>query len=154
MTILGDPLPYYALNTLDYVSILALTKNNEVLLVKQYRPVLDKMTLEMPGGHVEKNQTPEEAASEELMEETGYKAGEMELLGVLSPDVGRLSNKLWCFFTSDITKISNTTVEEGILPTLCNLDKLFQLVKKGKFDFSLQVSILLLAIIKHKINLK
>ena len=88
----------------DYVTFLALTNNNEILFVKQYRPVLEKYTLELPSGHVEPGQTPEQAAQAELLEETGYKAEKLELLGCINPDPGRLNNKLWRFFTNRIQK--------------------------------------------------
>ena len=61
--------PFYGLQTLDYVSVLAITDQEEILLVKQYRTIIDSFTLELPGGHVEKNQSPEKAAKNELFEE-------------------------------------------------------------------------------------
>lgn len=106
--------PYYAINMSDYVTILALTNNNEILFVKQYRPVLEKYTLELPSGHVEPSQTPEQAAQAELLEETGYKAEKLELLGCINSDPGRLSNKLWCFFTNRIQKLDVQQIEQGI----------------------------------------
>ena len=47
---------YHSLNQQDYVSILAITKNKKFLLVKQYRPAIEKKTLELPGGLVDKNE--------------------------------------------------------------------------------------------------
>ena len=152
-TIENEILPYYALNTLDYVSILALTDKKEVILVKQYRPILNKLTLEIPSGHIEKHQSPEEAARIELLEETGYAAGDLELLGTLDPDAGRFSNKLWCFFTSDIQKRNDVETEKGITPVKCTLEHLFHLVRKGEFTFALNISILLMGILNNKIHL-
>src|SRR5687767_14179290 len=85
--------PYYMLALPDYVAIVARTPGGRVLLVRQHRPVVDQDTIELPSGHVEAGETPEEAARRELLEETGMVAGEMELLGVMSPDVGRLLNR-------------------------------------------------------------
>ena len=52
--------PYYSLQTLDYINVLAITNQKEILLVKQYRPAVNNFTLELPGGHIEKNQQPEQ----------------------------------------------------------------------------------------------
>lgn len=52
--------------------ILALTKANNVILVKQFRPGPEKVLLELPGGNVELWEEPLEAAKRELLEETGY----------------------------------------------------------------------------------
>lgn len=60
--------------------VLALTKNNQVLLVKQYRPGIEKVLYEMPGGIVEKGEKPKNAIKRELLEETGY-TGNVKLVG-------------------------------------------------------------------------
>src|SRR5208337_5296865 len=54
----------------DVVCLLALTPQNNVILVKQYRPGPEKILFEMPGGGVGKGETPREAARRELLEET------------------------------------------------------------------------------------
>jgi len=92
--------PYFALDTSDYVSVVALTQNDELVLVRQYRPAVEERTLELPSGHVDPGETPIAAATRELMEETGYVADKIEEIGVIRPDTGRLSNRLWCFFAT------------------------------------------------------
>ncbi len=42
--------PYFALETSDYVSVVALTQNDELVLVRQYRPAVEERTLELPSG--------------------------------------------------------------------------------------------------------
>ena len=54
------------------VCILALTKDNKIVLAKQFRPGPEKVLLELPGGSVDTGETPEEAAKREFLEETGY----------------------------------------------------------------------------------
>src|ERR1700687_2612926 len=90
--------PHYSLRTRDYVGVVAVTTNGELLLVRQFRPAVWETTLELPSGHVEPGQTPEEAARTELLEETGHEANSFELVGDFSPDTGRLGNRMWCFF--------------------------------------------------------
>jgi ADP-ribose pyrophosphatase len=59
-------------NERDTVAVLALTPNREVVLVRQFRPGPEEVLLELPGGVIEEDQTPLEAARAELLEEAGY----------------------------------------------------------------------------------
>lgn len=142
--------PYYALISLDYVTILAVTEENEILLVKQYRPVLEEETLELPSGHVEREQTPEEAARTELLEETGYRAERMELLGVLNPDPGRLANKLWCFFAEKVSKDSCSNGEDGIEVIKCHADLLYTMMVEGKLNHAMNMAVLFMVHWKNR----
>ena len=54
------------------VAVLALTKDNQVILVRQFRPGPKKILNELPGGYIDESETPEQAALRELQEETGY----------------------------------------------------------------------------------
>jgi ADP-ribose pyrophosphatase len=62
------------------VTILGLTEEKMVILVRQFRPGPEKVLLELPGGGLENGELPEEAARREFLEETGY-TGEFELAG-------------------------------------------------------------------------
>src|SRR5512144_2241852 len=55
-----------------WVAVVALTKHEEVLLIKQYRHGLGKILIELPGGGAEEGEEPLAAARRELLEETGY----------------------------------------------------------------------------------
>lgn len=59
-------------------------------------------------------ENPKQAARNELFEETGYLEKKLELLGVLNPDVGRLTNKLWCYFAKDLKQVKDWVPEDGI----------------------------------------
>lgn len=55
------------------VHILAITSENKVILVKQFRPGPEKILIELPAGYIDKNESPRQAAKRELREETGYR---------------------------------------------------------------------------------
>ena len=140
--------PFYGLKTLDYVSVLAITDNKEILLVKQYRPVIDSFTLELPGGHVEKNESPKRAAKNELFEETGYSTQSMNLLGNLNPDVGRMTNKLWCFFSDEISIEDKWVSEKGIEVVKYPINQIAELIEDRQFNHALNLAALYLAELK------
>src|SRR5262245_22720879 len=97
----GDAAPqtYHSLEQSDYVSVLALTPDGRIPLVRQFRPAVQAVTLELPGGLLDSKEAPATVAARELLEETGLvAAGAPVLLGRLVPDTGRLENRFWCYF--------------------------------------------------------
>jgi ADP-ribose pyrophosphatase len=108
--------PNYAIQAPDFVAVVALTAQGQLLLVRQYRFAVDSFTLELPGGHVEPGETPEEAARKELLEETGYEAETFTLLASLSPSLARFTNRMWCFFAGNAKPAADaaTRREAGI----------------------------------------
>jgi ADP-ribose pyrophosphatase len=153
-TLHGSKEPYYAVEQSDCVSVLALTENKKVLLVRQYRPALEQEVLELPSGHIEKGEEPIDAAHRELLEETGYKAENMELIGQLILDTGRLSNKAWCYFASDAVSLNNNILHEEISAIVeYNIDELNQSMTNGTLQQALDLGVILLAMQKGKLLL-
>ncbi len=145
-----NPEPFFSLQMLDYVSILPITFNQEVVLVQQYRPAIENFSLEFPSGHIEKDETPEESARRELNEETGFNSDNLELLGVLNPDTGRLQNRLWCYLAPDAKKNDSIPLSEsGIEVILVPLNQLSGLISDGKFNHALNLALITLAFTKH-----
>ena len=76
----GNESTYDVVDSGKAVCVLALTKENKVIVVKVFRPGPDKILIELPGGFLDEGLTPEEAINHELLEETGY-TGDFELVG-------------------------------------------------------------------------
>ncbi len=136
---------YYSVRPYDYVSILAVTRDQRIPLVRQYRPVLEAESLELPGGLMDLNKTPEETALIELREETGLIAPFAELLGVLNPDPGRLDNQFYCFFASNAEIDTSVTIENGIELVWTDLNELLKMILDGRFNSSLQIALIAMA---------
>ena len=77
----GAPTTFYCLDAPDWINVIPLTPDDDVLFVRQYRFGTENCTLEIPGGMCDPGETPREAAVRELREETGHEAGEMIDLG-------------------------------------------------------------------------
>jgi ADP-ribose pyrophosphatase len=141
-----EPEPYYALRTVDYVCVVALTPAGEVVLVRQFRPAVEARTLELPAGHVEANQTPEEAARSELVDETGFAAPRVDLLGSFFSDTGRNENRTWCFLAADVRAAPEGTPREaGIEVVLAPAADLRRLVLEGELNHGPHVAAVMLA---------
>lgn len=70
------------------VGIVAITDDNKILMVKQYRKPIEKAIIELPAGKLDKNEDIEVCGRRELEEETGYKAKEFTYLGYMYPSPG------------------------------------------------------------------
>jgi ADP-ribose pyrophosphatase len=144
----GEP-PHYSLNMPDYVSVLAITVEQQVVLVRQYRPAVERFTLELPSGHVDPGETPEQSARRELTEETGYHADKMELLGSLLTDTGRHENRLWCYLAKSVTPLGGAwQPEPGIETVLVRRSGLFDMIVSSEIDHALHLAVLALCLAK------
>ncbi|MFY9227028.1 MAG: NUDIX hydrolase [Blastocatellia bacterium] len=112
---------FFIIEPTDWVNIIALTQNNEVILVKQYRYGTQNITLEIPGGMIDEGESAEQAAKRELLEETGYESNDWQLLGISDPNPAIQNNKCHIFLAknSKFTKppILDNTEEIEILST-------------------------------------
>ena len=150
LTSSGNEECFHSIAQDDYVTVMGLTKDNKVPLVKQFRPAINSLSLELPGGLLDnKEETPESAARRELYEETGYiSSSKMIKLGCLNPDSGRLENKLWCFFLPDVEFDNKWCKEIGVDPLVLDVDSLKQLILKNEFNQALHIAIIGLASFK------
>jgi ADP-ribose pyrophosphatase len=125
-------------------NVVAITKNNEVVLVKQYRHGIQEAMFEIPGGVVEDGEDPMDGVRRELLEETGYTAAEFVQVGRLYPNPALQTNSLYCFLALDAEKVSGQSLDAGedIEVHLAPLDELIKMTRRGEFPNALDVAVL------------
>lgn len=95
-----------------YVTNLALTPDNKVIVGRQFRPGPERMMDELPGGLVRTGETLEKAARRELLSEAGYMPGSLEYLGPAGRD--GYTNALWHYFlATDCTPVDGAQQMEA-----------------------------------------
>lgn len=99
--------PYYVLEYPDWVEVVAIDANDEIVLVEQYRHGLGVVALELPGGAVDASDAgPIEAAARELREETGFSAKEWEYVGALAANPATHTNRCHIVLARDVERVS------------------------------------------------
>lgn len=140
---------YHSLRQADYVSLLAVCEDGRIPLVRQYRPALERYTLELPGGLRDGDEPPAHTALRELAEETGLTVlGKPQLLGCLVPDTGRLENRLWGYWARTSNEVAlNWQPEAGVELLLVTRPQLQGWIRAGEFDHALHIALIGLALI-------
>lgn len=81
----------------DWINVIPITADEQVVFVRQYRHGVRALTLEVPGGMVDAGESPEAAALRELREESGYTAPAVEALGAVWPNPAIQDNRCHLF---------------------------------------------------------
>lgn len=105
------------------VGIVAVTENNEFLMVKQFRKPIEKVIYEIPAGKLDKGENPIACGMRELEEETGFKCEEINYFGYIYPSPG---------YTDEVTHICWT--DSLVIGEMCPDEDEFLDVEKISFD--------------------
>jgi ADP-ribose pyrophosphatase len=140
---------FYTVKTHRYVVVLAVTRDERVPLVRQYRPAVDAMSLELPSGHLDPGETAADAARRELLEETGCRARELVSLGEMFVDSGRLQTRQEGFFAPDVDVVGTTSSgEEQLEIVFVELSAIRDLVAGGELRHASQLGTLASALLR------
>ena len=131
-----------------WATIVAITKQQEVILIKQYRHGAGRVIWEIPGGLVEPDESPLHAAQRELLEESGYSAETWIDVGAVSPNPDNHTNMIHTFLALGAEKVAaqnlDATEEIEVYPT--PLGEVIRMARNGELLQAMHVSALFLAL--------
>ena len=144
--------PFFRLECPDWVNVLPITKDGEIILIKQPRVGNEEMVLETPGGVCEASTDSqiEQAALRELEEETGYGKGKIEHLLTVNPNPATHTNDLHLFVASNLELLGESRQlfpdeNERIEIFKVSKERCLELALTGKMNHALAVTCVLAA---------
>ena len=120
----------------DWVDVIALTADLNVVLVDQYRHAVGQIRTEFPAGAVDGAEAPMAAIKRELLEETGYASDDWRLIGSAPVNPALQTNRIHCFLALGARQVAEQDLDEGeaIRTHALPLSELIVQVEAGTFE--------------------
>lgn len=154
----GTEHQFYTLDARDWVIVIPVLRTADdtvrFLMVTQWRHGSSTESIEFPGGVIDANEEPQDAALRELCEETGYTANTMTHLASLSPNPAIMSNHCHIFLAEDLndTKKPSPDDDEFISVSMVPVTDVISLMGHGKYTHGLMLSALFLYLQKKGVS--
>lgn len=141
---------YYVLEYPNWANAIALTRENKIILVRQYRHAADIVSLEVPGGVIDGDEAPEGAVKRELLEETGYSFDQAELIATLYPNPATSTNVTFTYLLTGGVKTHEQHLDEHEILNVeeYSIEEVKQLLKDNKIDQTLHAAALFYGLLK------
>lgn len=119
------------------VCVIALDDQGRVLIVRQYRTALERVTIEVPAGKIDPGEDPEDAVRRELAEETGYAAGQIRRLASIAVAVGYSDEIIHLYMATDLMPGSaHPDDDEFVVAEWVSIESLIDSVLDGRIEDS------------------
>jgi ADP-ribose pyrophosphatase len=133
---------FYVIDCVNWVNVIALTADQRLVMVEQYRHGSDTTELEIPGGMMDATDaSPEATGMRELREETGYSGQNAALIGQILPNPAIMSNTCFTVMVDNCQCLHPVQFDHGedLLTRLVPLTDIPDLVAAGKIRHALVV---------------
>jgi len=128
---------FYVIDFPNWVQVIPITPDDQIVMVRQYRHGCGRIFLELPGGLIDEDDlSPDQTAKRELLEETGYRAENLILLTRIYPQPAVLNNKGLTYLAREVIKVAEPNLDptEDIEVCLVKLQKIQEMIRGGEIN--------------------
>jgi 8-oxo-dGTP pyrophosphatase MutT (NUDIX family) len=142
----GSEHTFHVADAPNGVTVIAITAHDELVMVRQWRHPVQRVTLETPSGIIDEGETPEEAAARELREETGYAGDDPECIGCVVLNPSWQTTRVYATVVRNARRAGERDLDEGEDTRVCllKLSEVRRRVLEGEIDTSSVVAALAL----------
>ena len=148
--------PYFVVELPTAATAFAMTEDNKVIMIQQYRHPIGEVILETPGGFVDEGEDFVTAMKRELLEETGFEFNEVEYLGKMAANPGILNNYTEMFIAKGGRKVSSQKLDhnEELQVVVLSIEEVIEELKKQSIKQSVHTNCIFYALLKlGKLNI-
>ncbi len=138
----GSEHSFFVVEANDWMNVIPLTEDGRIVCVRQYRHGTEEISLEIPGGIIDDAESPIESARRELLEETGYTAGDLVEIGVVAPNPAIQNNRCHTYLARNVRRVraQNLDATEDIDVVLIDPADVPALIADGTISHALVVA--------------
>lgn len=133
---------FYIIESVNWVNVVAITTEGELVMIEQYRHGSETIELEIPGGMMDPGEdSPIEAGLRELREETGYEGAQAEVIGQIYANPAIMNNICYTVLARDCELKHPTALDHGedLATRLVKVEDIPKLISEGRIGHSLVV---------------
>lgn len=145
---------YVILDCRPVITVCAITNDNKVILIREYKQGIERFMMQLPAGYVDDNEDLEEAAKRELEEETGFTAEKFVKLGTLHSAAGKAKMINHGFLAVNAKKEKEQKLDENenVEIILVELRKALKMIEEGSLSTTESVAFILMSVNKLKME--